>query len=66
MGFALLFNLLSPLLVAALKILLPWIIERVTDDIKAGRPTEIDESDIRFHLAAKKDAIRAAYKGGRE
>lgn len=66
MGFTLLFQLLAPLLVAAIRALLPWLIDKITDDIKAGRPTVITESDIKFHMAAKKDAIKAAYKGGRE
>lgn len=63
MPFSILFSLLQPLLIAALRVLLPWIIERVTADIKAGRPTVILDSEVGFVLQSRKDAVRAAYRG---
>lgn len=43
--------------------LMPWIIDRVTSDIKSGRLTIIDESEIKHELMRRKEAIRAAYRG---
>lgn len=63
MPFSILFSLLQPLLIAALRVLLPWIIDRVSADIKAGRPTVILDSEIGFVLKSKKEAVRAAYRG---
>lgn len=63
MGFAILFQLLGPLLIAAIKALLPWLIDRVTADVKAGRPTVILDSEVRFVLQSRKEAVRAAYRG---
>lgn len=63
MPFSILFALLQPLLIAAIKILLPWLVERITADVKAGRPTVILDSEIGFVLQSRKDAVRAAYRG---
>lgn len=63
MGFAILFQLLGPLLVAAIKALLPWLVERISADIKAGRPTVILDSEVRFVLQSKREAVKAAYRG---
>lgn len=62
MPFGLLFQLLAPLLVAAIRALLPWLIEVITDDIKAGRPTVIKPEEIRYQMQVRKDKIRTMYQ----
>lgn len=62
MGFSLLWTLLFPLLKAALQALLPWLIDRLTADIKAGRTPHIDDSELRMQLTARKEVVRRAYK----
>ena len=62
MGFGILWGLLSPLLVAAIKTLLPWLIERITEDLKAGRQTVIEPSEIRYQMQVRKSAIRSVYQ----
>lgn len=63
MLFTTLWTLLSPLLIAAIKTLLPWLIERITADVKAGRKTIITDDDIKYQMNGRKEQIRAAYKG---
>lgn len=63
MAFSLLWTLLQPLLVAAIRALLPWLIDRITADIKAGRPVVILDSEVRYVLQNRKEAVRAAYRG---
>ena len=63
MPFAILWTLLQPLLIAALRALLPWLIDRITADIKAGRPVVILDSEVRYVLQSRKEAVRAAYRG---
>lgn len=63
MPFALLFNLLSPLLVAAIQTLLPWLIDRIKSDLAAGRETSISPQDIRMQMQARRETIRTTYQG---
>ena len=63
MGFGILWTMLSPLLAAALKVLLPWLVERITEDVKAGRKTTISAAEVKQQMTARKDAIRAVYQG---
>lgn len=64
MPFAILFSLLGPLLRAAIQVLLPWLIDRITADIQAGRTTTISNDEIKMQLSARKESIRMAYKSG--
>jgi hypothetical protein len=61
--FALLWTLLSPLLIAALKQLLPWLIQRITDDVNAGRPTVITDAQIKAAMNFNREKIKAHYYG---
>lgn len=63
MAFSVLWALLQPLLVAAIRVLLPWLVDRISSDIKAGRETVILPSEVRFVLQSKKESVRAAYRG---
>jgi hypothetical protein len=63
MPFAILWTLLSPLLIKALQVLLPWLIDKITNDIRNGKRTIVTEADIRYQMHQRKDLIRAAYKG---
>lgn len=63
MPFALLWSLLWPLLQAAIRVILPWLIDRITYDIKAGRPTTVTADEVKEQMLARKDSIRKAYRG---
>lgn len=62
MPFALLWSILFPLLKAALQALLPWLIDKITADIKAGRVPKIDDSELRMQLIARKEVVRRMYR----
>lgn len=66
MAFGLLWSLLWPLLVAALRTILPWLIDRLTQDIKAGRTPVVSDEEIRYALTSHKAAIQASYRAGSE
>jgi len=66
MAFGLLWNLLWPLLVAALRTILPWLIDRITRDVRAGRVPVIADEEIRYALTSHKAAIQATYRAGGE
>jgi hypothetical protein len=61
--FGILWKLLQPLILPLIQCLLPWLIDRITADVKAGRPTVITDSDIRMQVARNREAVRARYKG---
>ena len=63
MPFGILWTILQPLILPLIQCLLPWLIDRITADVKAGRPTVITDSDIRMQVARNKDRVRAAYRG---
>lgn len=63
MPFAILWGLLAPLLTAAIKAILPWLIDRITEDVIAGRKTTITAAEVREQMTARKETIRAAYQG---
>lgn len=64
MPFAILWPILWPLLKSAIEALMPWLIERITADIRAGRQPTIESLDVKGQLLARKEVIRRAYKGG--
>jgi hypothetical protein len=61
--FSLIWPLLQPLILPLLQCLLPWLIDRITADVKAGRKTVITDADIRAQVARNKDRVRAMYRG---
>lgn len=63
MPFAFLWAILQPLILPLIQCLLPWLIDRITADVKAGRKTVITESEIRMQVARNKEAVRARYRG---
>jgi hypothetical protein len=64
MPFSLLWPLLWPLLRAALGVILPWLVSRIAEDVKAGRVTTISNDEVKTQLQARKESIRMAYKAG--
>jgi len=63
MAFSILWAILQPLILPLLQCLLPWLIDRITADVKAGRKTVITDSDIRMQVARNREAVRARYRG---
>jgi hypothetical protein len=61
--FTVLWPLIQPIIMALFKALLPWLIDRITADIKAGRPTVITDAELKSAVAARKATARAAYRG---
>lgn len=64
MAFGFLWSLLWPLLLAAFRTILPWLIERITKDVRAGRVPVIADEEIRYALTSHKAAIQASYRAG--
>lgn len=63
MPFGILWPLLWPLLKSAIEALMPWLIEQITSDVRAGRTPTMESLDIKGQLLARKEVIRRAYKG---
>lgn len=63
MPFGLLFQLLLPLITKVIQVLLPWLVDIITADVKAGRETTISEADIKQAVISRKEAIRQVYRG---
>ena len=63
MPFGILWTILQPLILPLLQCLLPWLIDRITADVKAGRKTVITDADIKAQVARNKEAVRARYRG---
>ena len=62
MPFSILFSLLWPLLQAVLRVILPWLVERITHDVKAGRQPTVTLDEVKMQVLARKESIRKAYK----
>jgi len=66
MGFSFLWTLLFPLLKAAITALLPWLIDKITEDLKAGREPSIDDAELKYQLTARKEVVRRTYRANAE
>lgn len=62
--FALLWPLIKLIAVPLLRAILPWLLERIAESIRSGRPVTFTDAELAQAVDQQQTQMQAVYRGG--